>query len=373
MSICIVHTADWQLGKRFGRGAEGARTALHEQRFETVRRLGALAAERGADAVLVAGDVFDSTSPSDDTLRRARAALESFAGPWVLLPGNHDPARAEGVWTRLRSLGLPDNVLVADRPEPIILAEARLQVLPAPLQRAHDTADLTAWFDAAPRESRAVRVGLAHGSVLSRLPAEADARNPVAEDRARRAGLDYLALGDWHGTMQIDARTWYAGTPEADRPKANDSGNVLIVHVPGPGAAPTIEPVRVGRYRWRDERATVHCAADVEALAARLGTLAPLDAHVVDLAVEGTAGLGVVALLEDRLDELAVRLRDLRLDDSGLIAEPSDDDVARMAPGGFIAAAVARLRAQAAEPDPTAAATARLALKILYLECTLSR
>ena len=36
-------------------------------------------------------------------------------------------------------------------------------------------------------------------------------------DRAGHAAQDYLALGDWHGTRRIDARTWYSGTPEHDR------------------------------------------------------------------------------------------------------------------------------------------------------------
>ena len=90
-------------------------------------------------------------------------------------------------------------------------------------------------MDAAATPAGALRVGLAHGSVAGRLPDDADAANPIAADRATGARLDYLALGDWHGTLEIAPRTWYAGTPEPDRFRANDAGNALLVELDGPG------------------------------------------------------------------------------------------------------------------------------------------
>ena len=62
----------------------------------------------------------------------------------------------------------------------------------------------------------------------------------ASRDRAATARLDYLALGDWHGTRRIDARTWYSGTPEPDRFKANEPGNVLQVDIARAGAEPIV-------------------------------------------------------------------------------------------------------------------------------------
>ncbi len=67
-------------------------------------------------------------------------------------------------------------------------------------------------------------IGLGHGSVQGILAEGIDSANPLAPDRAASARLDYLALGDRHAFKRIDARTWYAGTPEPDRFKANDAG-----------------------------------------------------------------------------------------------------------------------------------------------------
>ncbi|WP_375428807.1 hypothetical protein [uncultured Sphingomonas sp.] len=54
----LIHTADWQLGKPFGRLPQEVRTALHEALFDAIDRIGALARERDAAHVVVAGDVL---------------------------------------------------------------------------------------------------------------------------------------------------------------------------------------------------------------------------------------------------------------------------------------------------------------------------
>ncbi|MCC3263579.1 hypothetical protein LLE87_36000, partial [Paenibacillus polymyxa] len=58
------------------------------------------------------------------------------------------------------------------------------------------------------------------------------------------------ALGDWHGCLSIDARTWYAGTPEQDRFRGNEPGYVLDVQIGAPGMATVVERIATGRYRW---------------------------------------------------------------------------------------------------------------------------
>jgi hypothetical protein len=38
-------------------------------------------------------------------MRRLFLAMQGFTGPWCLLPGNHDAALSESVWTRVRCTG----------------------------------------------------------------------------------------------------------------------------------------------------------------------------------------------------------------------------------------------------------------------------
>ena len=70
-------------------------------------------------------------------------------------------------------------------------------------------------------------------------------------DRAVRAGLDYLALGDWHGVRQAGPKAWYAGTPEPDRFRDNAPGHALAVRIAAAGAEPEVERHRLAQYRWQ--------------------------------------------------------------------------------------------------------------------------
>ncbi len=94
-----------------------------------------------------------------------------------------------------------------------------------------------------------IRVGLAHGAVAG-FDTGGEASNPIAPDRAARAGLAYLALGDWHRTQSINPVTWYAGTHEADRFRSQDVGQVLLVDIASPSAPPVVTPVQTGAFTW---------------------------------------------------------------------------------------------------------------------------
>ncbi len=369
MSLTLLHSADWQIGKRFASIAGDAGAVLRTQRLETVRRLAALARDRGVDAVLVAGDVFEDNAVSDETLRRTMHALAGFQGPWVLLPGNHDAALFQSVWSRLQRLAVvPDNLILATAPEPVTLCDSRLCVIPAPLQRRHEVRDLTEYFDGVETEAGVFRVGLAHGAVRNRLPAESEAMNPVADTRAQTARLDYLALGDWHGTLEIATRTWYAGTPEPDRFKTNDPGNVLLIRLGEPGAAPQVEKIRTGRFFWRQLSLAVADDDSIGVLDERIEALAEASGTLLRLRLEGAVDLGMRRRLNEVLEGWRARLHYLDVDDSGLVARPSPQDIAAIGATGFVREAIERLTAIQNDPAHPAHEHAARALQVLYLE-----
>lgn len=364
----FLHTADWQLGKTFGFEGEGdghdPSAALAQARFDAVGRIAELATAENADAVLVAGDVFEHQGVSDHSLRRMARALEGFAGRWVLLPGNHDAALADSVWSRFRQLGLvASNVTLALEPEVLEWPDLGVAILPAPLRQKQTHDDLTAWFDTAATAEGLIRIGLAHGSIAGVLPEAADSPNPIAPDRATRAGLGYLALGDWHGLKQIDARTWYSGTPEPDRFKANDPGHVLVVEMATPGASPQVTPRHVGRYRWQQHAFDLHGNEDLDALAEVFATFA--DRDVLRLAVRGSVDLETSGRLEALLADTAARVHALDADLDAIELAPTDADLAALQFDGALGDVVAELRARQ-QTEGEDADTARLALKLLF-------
>src|SRR3546814_20783809 len=106
----------------------------------------------------------------------------------------------------------------------------------------HNLEDPTARFDSMETPGATLRIGLAHGSIRD-FGSQGETKNQIAPDRARRSNLDYLALGDWHGALRVDGRTWYAGTPEVDRFQRDDPGQALVVEL-STGAEPSVTPIR---------------------------------------------------------------------------------------------------------------------------------
>ncbi|CUR80797.1 exonuclease subunit SbcD [Achromobacter xylosoxidans] len=358
----FLHTADWQIGRQYGQFETDDAALLAEARFDAVARIAALAAERQVDAVLVAGDVFDTQGVSDRTIRRLFAALAAYAGPWVMIAGNHDAALADSVWSRAAQLGcIPPNVRVPPRPGVVELAAQNLAVLAAPLTQRHTYDDVTQAFDAMESEPGRIRVGLAHGSVAGRLPDTIDATNPIAPDRASRARLDYLALGDWHGCLSIDERTWYAGTPEQDRFRGNEPGYVLDVRIAAPGATPQVERVATGKYRWSAWTETLSLPTDAQALAERLAALRAEDVLRLDL--QGHVNVPTWEALQRAVDQAAAQARAVLPDFSGLLLEPDDADLAQLGASGYVGEVATQL--QAMQADPEQAAVAGEALRLL--------
>ncbi|HEY8606115.1 MAG TPA: DNA repair exonuclease [Noviherbaspirillum sp.] len=358
--VHFLHTADWQIGSRFGQFSAEEAALLGEARFEAVEKIAALATERQVQAVLVAGDVFDQQTVSDRVIRRLFGALAGYAGTWVMIPGNHDAGLAESVWTRAAALDcVPSNVHVCLKP--MVVEVGDCAVLAAPLAQRHTMDDVTAVFDDMATAPGIVRVGLSHGCVAERLPEGIEATNPIAADRCARAGLDYLALGDWHGMFQIDDRTWYSGTPETDRFTNNASGMLLEVRIAAPGSVPEVTPHRSSKYTWQRWDETLAVASDVDVLAGRLASLGARD--VLMLKADGGVDLAGHRALEQAIETAAARVRALRHDLSGLRFLPTDADLAALgARGGYLAGAVERLRAEQEIPAERAAATEALLL-----------
>lgn len=357
----FLHTADWQIGRYFNRFEADNSSALAEARYGAIERLAQLAVEHSCDAVLVAGDVFDAQTVSDVCIRRTFNATAGFSGPWVMLPGNHDAALAESVWTRAQRINaVPDNVHLALKSGVVELPQQKIAVLAAPLTQRHTYDDLTAPFDSFSTPAQWLRVGLAHGSVQGVLADDIDATNPIAANRSASAALDYLALGDWHGLKQINERTWYSGTPEPERFRNNQPGFALLVTVSEPGALPQVEALETARYHWYHWQEKLVIETDIDELLKRLDEL-PQNS-VLDLKLEGSITLAGEQRLADALSRAEARYRSLTCDRSRLLLAPTDADLSGLQASGYVGDVLEQLQAQQTGPE---AQTARDALVIL--------
>ena len=355
----FLQTADWQIGRQFAQFPPEDGAALAEARIATVAALAQLATTHRVDAVLVAGDTFDVQNVASRTLRQLMSALAGYAGPWVVIPGNHDAALAEGVWARaVRGDLVPANLRLVTTPGVMDFPDAGFSVLAAPLTQRQTHDDLTAWFDGAETLPGRLRIGLAHGSVQGILADEVDSPNPIAPDRASSARLDYLALGDWHGCRRIDDRTWYSGTPEPDRFKANEPGHALLVDLPHAGAVPAVTRLATARFAWTAWEARLEVGSDVDLVSARLAAVGAAD--VLSVKLGGRVDLAGMARLREALARAEAASRSLLHDLAELRLLPTDEDIAALAADGYVGEVITalRLRQETAGEDAGLAAEA---------------
>jgi DNA repair exonuclease SbcCD nuclease subunit len=363
--MLFVHSADWQIGKVFKHFGPKEET-LRQARLSAIERLGNLATDHGARHILVAGDVYDSEAPSPVTLRAPIERMKAYSEiHWHLLPGNHDPHRPEGVWDRLAQIGLPPNIHLHLTPAPYAL-EPHAFLLPAPLTRKTETQDLSEWMDAALTPAGALRIGLAHGCVTN-FGSEGEATNPIRPDRPKSARLDYLALGDWHRTLQIGPAAWYAGTPEADRAGSQEQGTALLVELAGPGAPALVTPVVTGTYRWTTRTEHLTSGAELPDLEKRLRAESDLPRVILRLRLEGALPIAAFAELQHRLIDLEAALFHLTVDQSGLATRPTEGDLEAIDFDGVLRRCADRLRSLGDDGALDVRRRAEEALVELYL------
>jgi DNA repair protein SbcD/Mre11 len=280
----LIHTSDWHLG----RSLHGENLLGHQEAF--LDWLLAEAMRQQADAVLVAGDVYDRAVPPVDAVRLLDRALLGFARaaiPVVLTSGNHDSAVRLGFGAGLsEAAGIHLRTALADADRPVLLRDSAGPVaiygipylLPDAVlaelncARSHE-AVLTA-VSARIRQDAADRgidrtVVLAHAFVTGARPAdsERDIRVGGVADvpAAVFGGFSYVALGHLHGQQQVAAAesntvVRYSGSPlafsfgEKNHAKSvtlaelDEAGQVTLTQL----ATPVPRPLREVRGRLDD-------------------------------------------------------------------------------------------------------------------------
>lgn len=236
----IIHTSDWHIGRRFER-----EPLEHDQRA-FLGWLAQLVAERSVSLVIVAGDVYDRSMPSEEAVAVLDDGLDALlaAGACVaLIPGNHDSARRLGFGARRQAAGgVHVFAEVAGGPAPwrfstggedvAIVAVPFLDplVVPAPRPgsngaarpRTHGAVLADALEDgrrALRRSSGVPTLAVAHATVAGGWPSDSERLLAVGGadvvDPSVFAGFDYVALGHLHRPQCVggDPRVAYSGSP----------------------------------------------------------------------------------------------------------------------------------------------------------------
>ncbi|MFG2294262.1 exonuclease SbcCD subunit D [Streptomyces sp. NPDC048603] len=260
----FLHTSDWHLGRSFHRvGLLDAQAAFIDHLIDTVR-------EREADAVLVAGDVYDRAVPplpAVELYDRALHRLADLGVPTVMISGNHDSARRLGVGAGLIGrAGIHLRTDPAGCADPVVLADVHGEVAfyglpylePAlvkdrfAVDRVSHEAVLgaameTVRADLAGRPAGTRSVVLAHAFVTGGLASDSERDIAVggveAVPESVFQGVDYAALGHLHGCQTIGERVRYSGSPLAYSFSEADHRKTMWLVDLGPAGEITAERV----------------------------------------------------------------------------------------------------------------------------------
>ena len=137
-AVTFIHTSDLQIGMTRSFLPAEAQSRFDDSRLRAIERIGALATERGAEFIVVAGDVFEHNALERATLGRALEALRALPVPVYLLPGNHDPLVADSIFASAEGI---EGVHVLGSSEPITVREG-VEIVAAPLTTKYPSEDL---------------------------------------------------------------------------------------------------------------------------------------------------------------------------------------------------------------------------------------
>lgn len=242
--LTIIHAADLHLDAPFAAlsATEGAKR--REEQRTLLTRLTTLAKERGADMVLLAGDLLDGTQTYYETTQALLQSLGEMDCPVFISPGNHDfyqPSSPYGV------LSWPKQVHIFSQSamDSVPLPHLNCVVHGAAFTSAHRHDDPLVGFTA-PHDGN-VHIGVLHGQVE-----EVGNYCPISPQSIATSGLSYLALGHIHQATDLStagATCWgYSGCPEGRGFDELGEKGAMVVTIDGDRVASEFVPLAQRRY-----------------------------------------------------------------------------------------------------------------------------
>ena len=353
----FIHTSDFQLGMQRWFLSGEAQARFDDSRLEAIKRLGDLAERSGAEFIVVAGDVFERNSLSNQVTGRAREALAKLPVPVFLLPGNHDPLIADSVFfTAVNKEAAPDVHVIADS-KPVTLREG-VEIVGAPFKARTATHDLVAEMLKPLDATEGIRVAIGHGQIHGW--GDSDKLDSIdlnnVEAKIRAGAIDYLALGDTHSTMELGSSgAVVLGTPETTDFRhlpagggESDSGNALVVTIEKNSVTDTTVTVKkepIGQWTFESIEMDINSEEDVDRFIAQLNDYPDKHRVVIKYGLRGTINLAAQTKLDSALEELEPVFASLKPRQSvmDLHLAPEDDELANLQLTGFAASALDEL------------------------------
>ncbi|MBQ4072027.1 MAG: DNA repair exonuclease [Clostridia bacterium] len=218
----ILHTADLHLGSPLSSRLPAEKARLRRRELlGSFGSIAALARKEKCEAVILAGDIFDSAEVSPSTVKEVMAVISGTPETaFLAIEGNHDESIFRPVGT-----GLPENLILFGkewgyhRIGNVIFAG-----------RSETKRNMFSSLTLSPEDRNVL---ILHGDVAD----HSDEDYKIGIGELRELPVDYVALGHYHSYREypISARgcAVYAGTPEGRGFDELGEKGVVIVELDG--------------------------------------------------------------------------------------------------------------------------------------------
>lgn len=229
----ILHVSDTHLGfSQYARLTPSGLNQREQDVFEAFRAAVDHALREKPDVVVHSGDLFDSVRPTNRAVAFAMEQVKRLAEagiPFFVIAGNHDTPKLRETGNVLRMLEFLPNVRAVFRGEPETHRYGDLALVGVPqADSQEDYAQLLA--TARPAEAR-WNVLVLHAGVVGVADFRSGEFNELtigAEALGRE--WDYVALGHYHGHVDVGPNAAYAGATERTSLKeAGEEKGALLV------------------------------------------------------------------------------------------------------------------------------------------------
>lgn len=190
--IKLLHAADLHLDSAFEALSSEAAAERRKEQREVLIKLAEVAENRGAEAVLLSGDIFNGIDADRETERDFCRTMGSLRCPVLISPGNHDPYTAYSIW---ETVHLPENVYVFKNSniECVVLPGVKVRFWGAGFQNTF-CRPLLKDFITPEKRADMPDIMVIHGDVCE----GESAYNSISREDLLKCGMDYVALGHIH-------------------------------------------------------------------------------------------------------------------------------------------------------------------------------
>jgi len=259
----FLQVSDLHLGSPFGWLPAELRERRRRELQRVLEEAVLQAIMRRANAILVAGDLFDSDGVDPETLAFAVHAFDRPGCPPVFIaPGNHDPwSESSLTWSprvlRARNWAWPAHVHIfttagwSSRPVPSAHVRIWGRCFTPGMPSAERPLEAGSLSEIASADPAGLRIALFHGSREGHCPPGQKSTAPFSDDEIRAAPFAYLAVGHYHRPSHIEedgadapsrgVRLAYAGSAAALAPTEIGSHGALEVRIEQDGSGHRVE------------------------------------------------------------------------------------------------------------------------------------